>query len=64
MSQVIGQLKILHLYFKTVEKKTGSALTLLFAYLHQNLFNIKKHLILVLKKIVPVLFCVPNDTVF
>ena len=31
---------------------------LLFIYLHQNLSNIKKHLALVLKKSVHVLFCV------
>ena len=30
------------------ERKTGSVLTLLFTYLHQNLFNIKKYLALVL----------------
>ena len=35
-----------------------SALRLLFIYLHENLFNIKKYLALVLKKIVHVLFCV------
>ena len=33
-------------------------LRLLFTYLYQNIFNIKKHLALVLKKIVNVLFCV------
>ena len=36
-------------------KKQGSALRFLFIYLRQNLFNIKKHLALVLKKIVHVL---------
>ena len=40
------------------KKQQGSALKLLFVYRHQNLFNIKKHLTLVLKKIVHVLFCV------
>ena len=33
-------------------------LRLLFTYLHQNLFNIKKHLALVLKKIAHAFFCV------
>ena len=44
-------IKIWHLYFKNAKKK-GSALT------HQNIFNIKKHLALLLKKIVHVLFYV------
>ena len=43
---------------KCAEKKHGSTLRLLFIYLHQNLFNIKKHLALALKKIVHVLNCV------
>ena len=39
-------------------KKHGSTLRLLFIYLCQNLFSIKKHLALALKKIVHVLNCV------
>ena len=56
-------IKIWDFYTKNVEKKKqGNALRLLFAHLHftynQNLFNINKHLALVLKKNVHVLSCV------
>ena len=40
------------------EKYETVHLRLLFTYFHQNLFNIKKHISLVLKKCVHVLFCV------
>ena len=41
---------------KMWRKKQGSALRLLFIYLHQNLFIIKKHLALVLQKNCPCTF--------
>ena len=44
--------KVWHLYFKNVKKKNNSVLR------HQNIFNMKKHLVLVLKKNVCALFCV------
>ena len=48
-----------HFYLKNVEKNNKTVhLRLLFTYLHQNFFNIKKHLTLVLKKHVHVVFCV------
>ena len=55
-------LKILHLYLKNVwEKNRVVHLRLLFTYLYRNLFNIKKHLALVLKKISPCSFlCILN----
>ena len=40
------------------KKQKRSELRLLFTYLHQNLFIIKKHIPLVLQKIVHVVFCV------
>ena len=44
------------LYFTDVEKNNKAVhLRLLFTYFHQNLFNIKKHISLVLKKCVHVL---------
>ena len=52
-------MKIWHLYLEKVERNNmGVHLRLLFTYLHQNLFNIKKYLVLVLKKICPCTFCV------
>ena len=52
------------LYLKNVGKSSKVVhLRLLFTYLHQNLFNFKKHhLALVLKKIVHVVFCVFQTT--
>ena len=42
---------IWHLYLKNVEKNNKTMhLRLLFTYMHQNLFNIKKNLVLLLKK--------------
>ena len=46
--------KIWHLYLKNVYKNSRVVhIRLLFTYLYQNLFNIKKHLALVLQKICP-----------
>ena len=41
-----------------MKKQCSNPLTFLFTFLHQNLFNIQKHLALALKKIAHVLFCV------
>ena len=46
ISQVIGQCKFDTFTPKMWRKKQGSALRLFFTYLHENLFNIKKHLAL------------------
>ena len=59
ISQVIVQYKFDIFTSKIRRKKQcGNPLTLLFTFLHQNLFDIKKHLALALKKIAHVLFCV------
>ena len=54
--------KIWHLFLKNVEKNNEVVhLRLFFTYLHQNFFNIKKHLALALKKICSYIFlCIPN----
>ena len=52
-------IKIWHVYLKHVEKSNKAVhLRLVFTYLHSNLSNIKKHLVLVLKKIVHIHFFV------
>ena len=51
-------IKIWHLRLKNVEKNNAVHLRLLFTYFHQNIFSIKKHLALVLKSVVHVLFCI------
>ena len=55
-------IKIWHLYLWNVEKNNKAVhLRLLFTYLHQNVFNIKKHISLILKKICPCSFlCISN----
>ena len=54
-------INIWQLYLKTVEKSKQKYLRLLLTYPHQNLFNIKKYLALVLIKICPCSFlCIPN----
>ena len=56
------EIKIWHLYLKNVEKNNKTMrFRLLFTYLRQNVFNIKKYLGLVLKKICPYTFlCIQN----
>ena len=51
-------IKIGHLYLKNAEKNKLVHLRLFFTYLYQNLFSIKKHLVLVLTKFAHVVFCV------
>ena len=54
-------INIWQLYLKTVKKSKKKYLRLLRTYPHQNLFNIKKYLALVLKKTCPCSFlCIPN----
>ena len=55
-------IKIWHLYLWNVEKNNKAVhLRLLFTYLHQNVFNIKKHISLIIKKICPCSFlCISN----
>ena len=62
LSQVIGELKF-DTFVSKMWKKNNKArhVRSFFTYLHQNLFNIKKHLDLVLKKICRCIFlCIPN----
>ena len=57
-------IKIWHFYLKNVGKNNKAVhLRLLFTYLHQNLSSIKKHVALVLKKFVHVLFYVYFQTI-
>ena len=55
-------IKIWHLYLWNVERNNKAVhLRLLFTYLHQNIFNIKKYISLILKKICPCSFlCISN----
>ena len=55
-------IKVWHFYLKNLEESNNAVhLRLLFTYLHQHVFNIKKHLTLVLRKICPCIFlCIPN----
>ena len=55
-------IKVWHFYLKNLEENNNTVhLRLFFTYLHQNVFNIKNHLTLVLKNICPCIFlCIPN----
>ena len=56
-------IKIWHLYLKNVEKNNKVVhLRFLFTYLHHNLFNVKKHISLVLNRNFPCSFlCIRNE---